>query len=127
MSTLQHFNSDEMATTKEYRGRHEIFTQILQTVSDSGSKGIPQTLIMYRSFLSYFQLKEYLSALVENRLVEKFPHKTNGSNDGNGNEKFLYRTTEKGLRFLHISQEIESLMGWEHRDTTIQTDAISKI
>ena len=118
-----------MATTKEYRGRHEIFTQILQTVRDSGSEGIPQTLIMYRSFLSYFQLKEYLSALVENGLVEKFLQQINGRQDGNGNEKFLYRITEKGLRFLHISQEIERLMGvrWEHTDSTIQTDVMSKL
>ena len=66
---------------------------------------------MYRSFLSYFQLKEYLSVLVENGLLEKFSQQINGSGDGNANEKFLYRTTEKGLRFLHISQEIESLIG----------------
>jgi predicted transcriptional regulator len=100
-----------MATPKEYRGRHEILTQILQSVSDFGSEGIPPTLIMYRSFLSYFQLKEYLSVLVENGLLEKFSQQINGSGDGNANEKFLYRTTEKGLRFLHISQEIESLIG----------------
>ena len=89
-----------MATTKEYRGRHEIFTQILQTVSDVGSEGIPPTLFMYRSFLSYFQLKEYLSVLVENGLVEKLPQQINGSGDSNASEKFLYRTTES----LHISQ-----------------------
>lgn len=78
-----------MATTKEYRGRHEIFTQILQAVSDIGLEGIPPTLIMYRSFLSYYQLKEYLSVLVENGLLEKFPQQINGSGNGNTNEKFL--------------------------------------
>lgn len=42
---------------------------------------------------------------MENGLVEKFPQ------HGNANEKFLYRTTEKGLGFLQISQQIESLIG----------------
>jgi predicted transcriptional regulator len=114
MSTLQHFNSGQgrIATTKEYRGRHEIIAQILHNVSNGGSEGIKKTMIMYRSSLSYFQLKEYLSVLIENGLVEKSPWQIDGSSyDGNANEKFLFKITEKGLRFLHISQEIESLMG----------------
>ncbi|HKI09555.1 MAG TPA: winged helix-turn-helix domain-containing protein [Nitrososphaeraceae archaeon] len=68
-----------MATSKEYRGRHEIIRQILQTVIDSGSEGILIALIMYRSFLSYFQLKEYLSILIENGLVERFLQQTNST------------------------------------------------
>jgi predicted transcriptional regulator len=95
-----------MAASKEYRGRHEIIAQILQTVSESSSEGIPRTLIMYRAFLSYYQLKEYLSILAENGLIEKL-----GNSNGYGIEKTSYKITEKGLRFLHISQEIESLMG----------------
>lgn len=97
-----------MTTSKEYRGRQEILTQILRTVSNSGSQGIPRTLIIYRVFLSHFQLKEYLSFLVENDLIEKFPQQKNVSSGGN--ERFLYRITEKGLRFLQISKEIESLI-----------------
>jgi predicted transcriptional regulator len=120
-----------MPTSKEYRGRDEIITQILQAVGDSGIEGIPRTLIMYRVFLSYFQLKEYLSILIENGLIEKFHKPINDTSNGNGNdnEKVLYKITEKGLRFLHISQEIENLIGtnWEHKDTSIQTNAISKL
>jgi len=102
-----------MATSEEYRGRHELIRQILRAVSDSGSEGIPRTLIMYRSFLSYFQLKEYLSILVENGLIERFPQQTNGTSNSNGNSngKALYKIKEKGLRFLHVSKEIESLVG----------------
>jgi predicted transcriptional regulator len=108
-----------MATSKEYRGRHQIIREILKAVSNSGSEGIPRTLIMYRSFLSYFQLKEYLSILIENGLIERFLQQNGTSNDnssGINNEKVLYKITEKGLRFLQISQEIESLIGihWEH-------------
>jgi predicted transcriptional regulator len=104
-----------MATPKEYRGRHEIIAHILQTVSESGSEGIPRTLIMYRAFLSYFQLKEYLSVLAENGLVEKL-----GDSNGDGIKKTLYKITEKGLRFLHISQEIESLMGLKSEHRSLQ-------
>lgn len=100
-----------MATSKEYRGRHEILTQILQTVSDFGSEGVPPTLIMYRSFLSYFQLKEYLSTLIDSGLIEKFSQKISDGSNSNNNGKFVYKITEKGLRFLHVSKEIESLIG----------------
>jgi predicted transcriptional regulator len=133
-----------MATSKDYRGRNEIITQILQAISASGSKGIPRTLIMYKAFLSYIQLKEYLSVLVENGLIERFPQQKNvssngngngngsgggGNSIGNGNEKAVYRITERGQRFLCISQEIESLIGIkrEHKDLTIKPDAISKL
>jgi predicted transcriptional regulator len=121
------FRQGTMATSKEYRGRHEIIAQMLQDVSNSGSEGITKTMIMYRSSLSYFQLKEYLLILVENGLVEKFPQRFH--NSSNSNEKFLYKITEKGIRFMHISNEIGNLMGvkWEHKDTTIRPDAISKL
>jgi predicted transcriptional regulator len=62
---------------------------------------------MYKSFLSHAQLKEYLSLLVEKALIEELPHQIKSS----GNEKFVYKITEKGLHFLHICQEIESLIG----------------
>jgi predicted transcriptional regulator len=99
-------------------------------ISDSGWEGTPRTLIMYRSFLSYFQLKEYLSILVENGLIERSLQQTNGTSNGNSNginnEKVLYKITEKGLRFLHISKEIESLIGmnWKHKEATVRTNPI---
>ena len=34
------------ATSKEYRGRHEIIAQILQDVNNSGSEGITKTMII---------------------------------------------------------------------------------
>lgn len=113
-----------MVTSKEYRGRYEIIAQILGDVSNS-SEGITKTMIMYRSSLSYFQLKEYLLILVENGLVEKFPQRFHDSS--NSNEKLLYKITEKGTRFMHISNEIGSLMGakWEHKE--VRPDTISKL
>src|ERR671918_333291 len=94
-------------TTKEYRGRYTIIARMLGTINESGIEGISKTSIMYKSFLSYAQLKEYLSFLLEKGLIDEFPQQTEAS----GNEKSLYKITEKGLRLLQISQEIESLTG----------------
>ena len=53
---------------------------------------------MYRSFLSYTQLKEYLPVLIENNLIE--------SHD----ETETFWTTEKGLKFLKTHNEMEELL-----------------
>jgi predicted transcriptional regulator len=78
---------------------------MLSTINNSGSYGANKTTIIYKSFLSHAQLKEYLSFMVEKGLVEEIPHHFSG------NEKFVYKITEKGLRLLQISKEIESLVG----------------
>jgi predicted transcriptional regulator len=78
---------------------------MLSTINNSGSDGANKTSIMYQAFLSYAQLKEYLSLMVEKGLVDEVPHQFSG------NEKFVYKVTGKGLRLLQISKEIESLIG----------------
>jgi predicted transcriptional regulator len=95
--------------TKEYRGRHEIIAQMLRTARDNGSEGVPKTLFMYKSFLSHAQLKEYLSFLVENGLLEEL-----SMSSRNSRERTIYKITEKGLRFLHVINEIKSLTGPEN-------------
>jgi predicted transcriptional regulator len=82
-----------------------IIAKMLSTTNDSGSDGANKTSIMYKSFLSYAQLKEYLLFMVEKGLVDEVPHQFSG------NEKFVYKITGKGLRLLQISKEIESLVG----------------
>jgi predicted transcriptional regulator len=94
-----------MATTKEYRGRHEIIAQMLRTVSSNGSEGVSKMSIMYKSFLSYAQLKEYLSFLLANGLLEEVSLQNRNSH----NEKSIYKITQKGIRFLHVINEIKSL------------------
>lgn len=49
---------------------------------------------MYKAYLSYVQLKEYLSQLLENGLITY--------QEG----ERTYNTTEKGLHFLRIYQQI---------------------
>ena len=82
-----------------------IIANMLSTINDGGSEGVNKTSIMYKAYLSYAQLKEYLSFMVEKGLVEEILH------NFSGNEKFVYKITGKGLRLLQISKEIESIVG----------------
>ena len=53
---------------------------------------------MYKAFLSYAQLKEYLSVLIDNNLLEYIE----------GTQ--TYKTTEKGLNFLKMNNQIGELL-----------------
>jgi predicted transcriptional regulator len=88
-----------------YRSRTEIITQILEIVNDGGSSssrfgdgGVSKTKIMYKAFLSYNQLKEYLAVLTKSDLL---------SYDG---QTRMFKTTEKGLEFLKAYAQINQLM-----------------
>ncbi|HET6590753.1 MAG: winged helix-turn-helix domain-containing protein [Candidatus Nitrosocosmicus sp.] len=78
----------------KYRSRTEIVAMIL----DAANGGATKTKIMYKAFLSYAQLREYLSVLIENTLIEY----VEGSQ--------TYKTTEKGLNFLKMHNEIGELL-----------------
>ena len=75
------------------RGRTEIVGNIL----DAANGGATKTKIMYKAFLSYGQLKEYLSILIENNLIEY------------RNVTHTFMTTEKGLNFLKMHNELGEL------------------
>ena len=68
----------------KYRSRTEIVGNIL----DAANGGTSKTKIMYIAFISYGQLKEYLSILIENHLIEYL----------DGDNKF--KTTEKGALLI---------------------------
>ena len=78
----------------KYRSRTEIVSNIL----NAANGGATRTKIMYKAFLSYSQLKEYLSILVENNLLE--------SQEGTQ----IYKTTEKGLNLIKMYNEIRELL-----------------
>ena len=78
----------------KYRSRTEIVGNIL----DAANGGATKTKIMYKAFLSYVQLKEYLSVLIENALLEYI----------DGTHKF--KTTEKGLNYLKMHKESRELL-----------------
>jgi predicted transcriptional regulator len=59
---------------------------------------------MYKSFLSHAQLKEYVSFLAERGLIDAHQHVKYG------NEKSVYKITDKGIRVLQIaSYQIENI------------------
>jgi len=78
----------------KYRSRTEIVGNILDAANGRATK----TKIMYKAFLSYAQLKEYLSVLIENNLIEYLE----------GTHQF--KTTEKGLNYLKMHNEIGALL-----------------
>lgn len=86
----------------KYRSRTEIVSNIL----DAANGGATKTKIMYKAFISYNQLKEYLSLLIENNLLEY--------RDG----AQIFKTTEKGLYFLKTHSEIGELL----QQTTLENN-----
>ena len=73
-------------------------TEIVAMILDAANGGATKTKIMYIAFLSYNQLKDYLSAMIENNLIEYLE----------GTRTF--KTTEKGLNFLTMHNEIGELL-----------------
>ena len=73
-------------------------TEIISMILDAANGGATKTKIMYKAMLSYNQLKEYLSILIENNLIEY--------RDGNK----TFKTTEKGLNLLRIHNEMTELL-----------------
>ena len=78
----------------KYRSRTEIVSMILEAANGGATK----TKIMYKAFLSYAQLKEYLSVLIENNLREYLEGVQ------------TYKTTEKGFNLLKMHNEIGELL-----------------
>ncbi len=74
----------------KYRSRTDITAQILEAANG----GCTKAKIMYRTFLSYVQLRQYLVILVENGLLEY----------NRGTQ--TYRTTDKGHRFIQAYNQI---------------------
>ena len=74
-------------------------TEIVGNILDAANKGgETKTKIMYIAFLSYNQVHEYLSILIENNLIEYL--------DGTQ----TYKTNEKGLHFLKMHNKIRKLL-----------------
>jgi predicted transcriptional regulator len=77
----------------KYRSRSDIIGLLLEAANGGGAT---KTKLMYKAFLSFNQLREYLAVLVENSLIEYEGNQT-------------YRTTQKGLKVLQLQNKIEEL------------------
>lgn len=74
----------------KYRSRSDIVGLILEAANGGATK----TKIMYKSYLSFAQMRDYLATLAEQGLIEyeEIGH--------------LFKTTSKGLRVLQLQNEI---------------------
>jgi predicted transcriptional regulator len=88
----------------KYRSRTEIVSMMLEAANGGATK----TRTMYKAFLSYGQLKEYLSVLIENNSIEYLE----------GIQS--YKTTEKGLNLLKMHNEIGELLQTSIRKSRLQ-------
>jgi predicted transcriptional regulator len=78
----------------KYRSRTDIIAMILQAATGGATK----TRIMYSAYLSYAQVKEYLSFLTERNLIWY----EQGSS--------LYKLTERGLQLLRAYEGISDMI-----------------
>jgi predicted transcriptional regulator len=73
----------------------EIISQILEIANGSS---VTKTKIMYKALLSHHQLKEYLTLLTGSDLLSY------------DLDTETFKTTEKGVRFLKIYNQMDELM-----------------
>ena len=76
---------------------------IAAAMLETALEGANKTNVMYRSFLSFPQLKEYLELLIDAGLLE---HQEE--------ERTTYHTTEKGKRFLKMYREVDAMVPKEN-------------
>jgi predicted transcriptional regulator len=79
----------------KYRSKTNIFASILQPAT---KEGVRLTKLMYLTFTSYKQIKQFLKLLIDNGMLE-YDHR----------QRF-YKTTKKGLRYLEVYREMEDLV-----------------
>jgi predicted transcriptional regulator len=90
----------------QYRDRTEIIRQILEVANDAVN--ITRTKLMYNAFLSYNQLKDYLTLLIKRDLLS-YDSITQ-----------TYKITEKGLRLLEFYNELDDIMKMKSQQQTRQ-------
>jgi predicted transcriptional regulator len=79
-----------------YRSREEIFASILGTAG-SGA-GVTRSKIMFGSYLTYAQVVEYSTILIERGLLEYDPLDR------------TFRTTPSGFTFIQLQNEINQMI-----------------
>jgi predicted transcriptional regulator len=78
----------------KYRSRTDIIAMILQAATTGATK----TRIMYSAYLSYAQVKEYLSFLLQRDLIRY--------EEGSG----LYKLSERGMKVLEAYEGISDMI-----------------
>jgi predicted transcriptional regulator len=92
------------------RSSIDIESHSLEAVNSGASK----TKIMHRALLSYNQMKEYVNFLTQKGLLVHEYHQQQG-------EVQVYRTTEKGLRFLATYNQLDDMIKEEVERQQVST------
>jgi predicted transcriptional regulator len=78
----------------KYRSRSDIIGLLLNAANGGG---VTKMKLMYKAYLTFNQLKEYLTFVAKNGLIEY--------EEG----MRTYRTTEKGMRLLQIQNTMDEI------------------
>ena len=95
----------------KYRSRTEIISVILEIASQGATK----TKIMYKAYLSYTQLIQYMSFLIENKLIECQP----------GSER--YTLTKNGQKVLSLYKELDDMIPLKNEPTNSSNSSHERI
>jgi predicted transcriptional regulator len=79
----------------KYRCRNDIIGDILDAANGGNAT---RTKVMYKAYLSFGQIKEYLTLLTENNLLSFDSHTQ------------TFKTTEKGLRLLDAYNKMHDMI-----------------
>lgn len=77
----------------KYRSRTDITRDILEAANGGATK----TKIMYKAYLSYAQLKEYLGVLIESGLIQQ------------NAAEMKFSTTPKGVQFIRTYEQMSQI------------------
>jgi predicted transcriptional regulator len=94
----------------KHRTEEEIAALILEAVVNTNRA--TQTIIMYKAYLSYAQLKRFLSSLLEKGLINY------------AKEDRLYTITEKGMRLLQVYNQLNQLQLSKSFESTNQYENV---
>jgi predicted transcriptional regulator len=79
----------------KYRSRNHIISEILDAANGGNAT---KTKLMYKAYLSFGQIKEYLSVLTENDLLIYDAHTQ------------TFKTTQRGLMFLKAYNQMHDMI-----------------
>ncbi len=95
INNLVHYSKRKRMRYTRYRDSMEILSNILQVANGGGAT---RTKIMYRAFLSYAQMKDYLMVLTQKDLLSY------------DLDTQTFKTTEKGLKFLKVYNQMDGMI-----------------
>lgn len=102
--------ADPLGGSRRRRDRLLIMAEIL----DVAREGVLKTQVMYRANLSFAQLNEYLSLLLDLDLLKTV----------NKSKKTLYKTTDRGLRYLQSYGELRELLKRKRGNSAKTADSL---